>query len=171
MVVLARRIENPFDVPVQRSHRGAGIMVGLTSSPSARARPGGGWLLAVSLSICCRVRLFYPDRIAYRSGIGVHPLIAFLLPNACPSQTVFPWWLAYPHPTASHHRPWCYLHWLSRSRWMDPDYRWLYASESGPERGWIFNQISDCMSVGVITRTSDAPHLLRGFRPFSRVMR
>jgi hypothetical protein len=26
---------------------------------------------------------------------------------------------------------------LSRSRWMDPDYRWLYASESGPERGWI----------------------------------
>jgi hypothetical protein len=70
--------------------------------------------IAVSLSICHRVRLFCPDRIAYHSGIGVHLLIAFLLPSVCPSRIVFPWWLAYPYPTASHHRPWWYLHWLSR---------------------------------------------------------
>jgi len=50
---------------------------------------------AISLSVCRRVRLFYPDRIAYHFGIGVHLLLAFLLPSACPSRTVFPWWLAY----------------------------------------------------------------------------
>ena len=70
--------------------------------------------IAVSLSICHRVRLFCPDRIAYHSGIGVHLLIAFLLPSVCPSRIAFPWWLACPYPTASHHRPWWYLHWLSR---------------------------------------------------------
>ena len=65
---------------------------------------------SVSLSICYRVRLFCPDRIAYHHpGIGVHLVIAFLLPSACPFQTVSLCWLAYPYPTASHHRPWCYL--------------------------------------------------------------
>ena len=88
--------------------------------------------IAISLSVCYRVRLFCPDRIAYHSGIGVRLLIAFLLPSVCPSRTVFPWWLAYPYPTASHHRPWWYLHWLSRSCWMCADYRGLYASESRP---------------------------------------
>jgi hypothetical protein len=33
--------------------------------------------IAISLSVCYRVRLFCPDRIAYHSGIGVHQFSFF----------------------------------------------------------------------------------------------
>jgi hypothetical protein len=85
-----------------------------SSSAAVRLEPELAQTADVSLSICYRVRLFYPDRIVYHAGIGAHLLIAFLLPTACPFRTVFPWWLACPYPTASHRRPWWYLHWLPR---------------------------------------------------------
>jgi hypothetical protein len=41
-------------------------------------------------SECRYAWLFYPDRIAYRLGTGVHRLLAFLFPGACLFRTVFP---------------------------------------------------------------------------------
>ena len=52
-----------------------------------------------------RYASFYPDRIADQFGIGVHQLVAFLLPSAYLFRTVFPYLFAYLHSTASHRHP------------------------------------------------------------------
>jgi hypothetical protein len=53
-----------------------------------------------------RVRLAYPDQIAYPSGIGAHQSVAFLLPIARLFLTVFLYRFSCLRPTASHRRPW-----------------------------------------------------------------
>jgi hypothetical protein len=100
----------------------------ISPSPLAKLNWGDGFL-AISLSACYRVRPFCPDRTAYHPGIGAHLSVAFLLPSACPSPTVFPWRLAYQYPTASHDRPWWRLHWLSR---ITLDRSRLYANKKRP---------------------------------------
>jgi hypothetical protein len=59
----------------------------------------------LEFSECRYAWLFYPDRIAYRPGTGVHRSRAFLLPSACLFRTVFLSWYAYLRPTASHRCP------------------------------------------------------------------
>ncbi len=53
-----------------------------------------------------RVRLAYPDQIAYPYEIGAHQSVAFLFPIARLFLIVFLYWLSCLRPTASHRRPW-----------------------------------------------------------------
>jgi hypothetical protein len=77
-----------------------------------------------------RVRLFYPDRIAYHAGIGARLLIAFLHRVSVPDRLLGGSPSTRPLLIVAHGG---ISHWLPRIMLDGANYRGLYASESRPQ--------------------------------------